>query len=246
MRRTRLVVALSLLVFVVGCSSGKGNTNGSSPHRSVASTSVPTVLSDREVLRRVSWQAGDLRAPYHTVLFGGGDQVVNQVTLDLCGANFPSEQRRTARHQVGVLSGKAGAGISIEAVLYGAPAGAAQAMREVRAAKTNCPSGYEQGDVAGVRPLRYRFAPAPDTAWNKVNGVDRFVVVATLNDRQGHTEHVNAVYQQRGRLLVGFYSTDPKATSGALTRSLEAFTEVLARRMAALPATAVEKAAGSL
>jgi hypothetical protein len=242
MRCARLSLAVSVIVCLAGCSSAKTSTNSSSSHPSVTSTTSPAVLSDREVLRRVSWQAGDLRASFRPALLGDGDQVVNQVTLDLCGATFPSEQRRRARHQVGAgdARGRDTTGMSIEAVLYDAPAGARQAMREVRAAQERCPHGYVRSDVAGVSPLQYRFAPAPDKAWSNVNGVDRFVVAATVNDQHGRTEREQAVYQQRGRLLVAFYTSDPKATAAALSRPVRVFVEVLARRMAALPATAVQ------
>jgi hypothetical protein len=159
----------------------------------------------------------------------------------LCGANFPSEQRRRARHQVGVLDArKNDTGISIEAVLYDSPAGAQQAMREVRAAKADCPSGYVKGNVAGEPPLRYRFAPTPDSNWSTVNGVDRFAVEATVNDQKGESENGFAVYQQRGRLLVALYTTDPTATAHALSRSVESFTNTLAERMAALPGSSVD------
>lgn len=98
--------------------------------------------------------------------------------------------------------------------------------------------------VAGVPALRFRFAPAPDSAWPKVDGVDRFAIDATVNDQAGATKHIDLVYLQRGRLLVAFYSA-PAARATALTRSLRAFTKVLAQRMAALPATVVNNTVGA-
>jgi hypothetical protein len=241
-RRIRVAVIVGLAIAVAGCSSGKGNAGGSDSQRSTPSTSAPSALSGAAALKRVSWQNGDLRAPYVPVLYDGGNDVAGQVTLDMCGASFPSEQRRRERHQVGVEHSQLRvSGISIEAVLYDAPAGAVQAMQEIRAAKAHCPSGYAKSTVAGVPPLRYRFAPAPDGTWAKVKNVDRFVMVVTINDQQGHSQLVDLVYQQRGRLLVGFY-TNPTATATALTRSLEGFSEVLASRMAALPDQAIESA----
>jgi hypothetical protein len=229
------LIGLVVLVCLAGCSSGKATSSS----RSTVST-APSALSNREVLRRVSFQAGDLHSGYLPRLFHAGDDVAGQVTLDLCGSNFPSEPRRSARHQVGVAdSHQSDTGVSIEAVLYDVPDGATQAMREVRAAKANCPNGYVRGDVAGVPPLRYRFSAAPDTTWTRTAGVDRFAVEATVNDQQGHTEHDLVIYQQRGRVLVGLYTADPTTTARALTRSVEAFTQALAQRMAALPSSAV-------
>lgn len=228
--------AVAVALCIAGCSSGKA---GSPATSTTASTSK--ALTDAQVLRRVSFQAGDLRPGYRPALFQGGDQVTDQVTLDLCGATYPSEQRRRARHQVGAVDAhRRDTGVSIEAVLYDSPAGAQQAMREVRAAKAHCPTGYVRGDVAGVPPLRYRFAAAPDTSWPKVDGVDRFAVTATLNDQRGHSELGSAIYQERGRLLVALYTPDPSSTAKALARSIESFTDVLARRMADLPGSAVE------
>ncbi len=246
MHRARVAVIVGLALSVAGCSGGSDKSSHPSSQTSRTSTtpSAPTSttvgdLSNPAVLRRVSWQNGDLRAPYHPVLFLGGDQVGEQVTLDMCGATFPSEVRRRARHQVGVeRAQKRLSDISIEAVLYDFPAGAGQAMREIRAAKASCPSDYVNSRVAGVPALRFRFAPAPDSSWPKVDGVDRFAIDATVNDQAGTTKHIDLVYLQRGRLLVAFYS-DPQARATALTRSLRAFTRVLAQRMAALPAKVV-------
>jgi len=188
----------------------------------------------------VSFQAGDLHSGYLPRLYDSGDEVASQVTLDLCGANFPSEPLRRARHQVGVAdSHQNDTDVSIEAVLYNSPDAAMQAMRELRAAKATCPKGYVRGDVADVPPLRYRFRAAPDTTWTRVAGVDRFAVEATVNDQQGHIEHDFDIYQQRGRVLVGLYTADPTTTARALTRSVEAFTHTLAQRVAALPSSAV-------
>ncbi|MDQ1448365.1 MAG: hypothetical protein QOC79_1336, partial [Actinomycetota bacterium] len=177
MHRTLVAVILGIALSVAGCSSGKGETSSPNSQPSPTSTSVGNDLSNRAVLRRVSWQTGDLRPRYHPALFVGGDDVLNQVTLDMCGAKFPSEQRRRARHQVGVeRAHQVLSGISIEAVLYDFPAGAGQAMHEIRAAKATCPSGYLKSAVAGVPALRFRFAPAPDSAWHQVDGVERFAM----------------------------------------------------------------------
>jgi hypothetical protein len=224
-----------LVVALAGCSSGKSTSSSGS-----TVSTAPSALSHSEILRRVSFQVGDLRSGYLPRLFDAGDEVAGQVTLDLCGANFPSEPRRSARHQVGVADSQQNdTGVSIEAVVYDTPNHAAQAMRELRAAQANCPSDYVRGDVAGVPALRYRFGAAPDTTWTRVTGVDRFAVEATVNDRQGHTEHDFDIYQQRGRVLVGLYTEDPATAARALTRSVEAFTQVLAQRVAALPSSAV-------
>jgi hypothetical protein len=112
-------------------------------------------------------------------------------------------------------------------------------MHEVRAAKQNCPPDYVPSPVEGVPPLRYRFAPAPDQTWPTTHGVDRFAVAAAVNDQQGHHDEEEAIYQQHGRLLAILYVSDPKTNATVLTRSIEALSETIARRMTALPANAV-------
>lgn len=238
MRRGWRFVVAALILSATACSSGSAKT-AEEPRAGTSSVPV-TTLSAREILRRVSFQQGDLRSPYRAVLFGDGDQVTDQVTLDLCGATFPSEVRRRARHQVGVADAKQrDAGISIEAVLYDSADGASEAMREVRAAKGNCPPGFVPSDVQGVPPLRYQFAPAPDRSWATIQGMDRFAVAATISDQHGHSDREEAIYQQRGRLLVILYVGDPKTNARVLTRPVPIFSDVLARRMAILPTNAV-------
>lgn len=224
----------SLILVLGACSSGS-----SRPNATTGSTAPPT-LTDGDVLARVSFQPGDLKPGYRAQLYQQGDVVAGQVTLDLCGAGFASEQRRVARHQVGVVDAhQRDQNVSVEAVLYDSTTAAQQAMHELRKAQAECPSGYVSGDVAGEPPLRYRFAPAPDATWVNVSGVDRFVVASTVNDQQGHNEQDLDVYQQRGRLLVGLYTSDPDATTPVLAMSTAAYTHVLALRMNALSATAV-------
>jgi hypothetical protein len=179
--------------------------------------------------------------PYVPRLFDDGDVVENQVTLDLCGAEYPSEQRRSARHQVGIDDAASHfTGTSIEAVLYTSRMAAVQAMRELRAAKAACPTGYVPGDVAGEPPLRYQFHAAPDARWPTVPGVERFAVDDTINDQQGHTAREVTVYLRRGRLLVALYSDDLAITARMLTRSLPDFAAVLATRMTSLPSAPVD------
>jgi hypothetical protein len=121
-RRYVRVLSVGLVVCAACSSSGSAKTAGPRPTISSTSSVPVTPLSNAEILRRVSWQAGDIRSPYRTMLFIGGNQVQDQVTLDLCSANFPSEARRVARHQVGITDAhQRDSGISIEAVLYDSP-----------------------------------------------------------------------------------------------------------------------------
>jgi hypothetical protein len=185
-----------------------------------------------------------LKPGFTPKLIGGGNAIADQVTLDLCSSDFPSEALRVARHQVAAIDAQQhDTGISIEAVLYGSPADAQQAMREVRNAKAKCPNGYVNDGVAVDPLLRYTFAAAPDGAWAHQDGIDRFAVDVTLHDQAGHSAREIAVYQQHGSLLVVLYTVDPVETSAVLSRSVEAFTHVLAQRMSDLPASAVQSGA---
>jgi hypothetical protein len=136
--------------------------------------------------------------------------------------------------------------VSLEAVLYQSAAGAAQAMRELRRAKQRCPAGYVQGRNRAVPPLRFRFGPAPDAQWRAVKGVDRFAVDVRVNDQEGRVEPGTLVYQTHGRVLVALYTSDDKTNAATLSRSVQAFTDVIAHRMLTLPSDIVDTGSGAV
>ena len=188
-------------------------------------------------------QRTDLATGDKTQLYQSGDTVTGQVTLDLCGALFPSEDRRRARHQIGVVDHLGNSvAVSSEAVLYDSAQGAQQAITELRSAQANCPPGFVNGDVEGEPPLKYTFNPDPAATWPGTAGVTRFAIALTTTDQQGRAYNSVAIYQQRGELLVGFYMSEPAKNAGALapsTRGIEGEAHAIARRLAALPASAL-------
>lgn len=223
----------------VGCAACGGSSGEKAGSESTPTTATAK-LTDQEALVSVSLQASDLQPGYDAVLYELGDQVENQVTLDLCGADFPSEARREARRQVGVDSKtEPPVSVSTEAVLYDSPAGAEQALAEVRSAQENCPDEFVEAVVADTPPSKFSFAAAPDKAWAKTEGVNRFAVDAQIEPQGGETFQGIAVYQQRGRLLVGLYLANPTDAERALSTSTEGLANELAERMSKLPDAAV-------
>ena len=230
---------LVLIAAVVLSACGSGGSKPKTAPR-VSTTTTISTLSSAAILRMVSWQPGDVRSGYQGKLYEQGDLAIGQVTLDLCGADFPSEASRTARHQVGIVDSKGAlTDVSIESVLYDSAASAVQAMRELRSAKAACPSSYVRSDVGGQPPLRYRFDPLPDGDWPVQQGIDRFAVSGTVSDNQGHSGHELDVYQQRGRVLVILYTGDTAGTTRVLTRSVQQFAQTIAARISALPSSIV-------
>jgi hypothetical protein len=234
--RSALAVTVLLSIGSAACGSNSDG-NAASSESPTTAVAQPT---DQKILKAVSWQSGDLADGYEAVPYESGDEVENQVTLDLCGGDFPSEARRTARWQVGVdTKTEKPVSASIEAVLYDTPGGAEQALAEARAAQTNCPDEFVEAAVAETPPAKFTFAAAPDKRWPQTAGVDRFAVAARVEPQGEEAFPAIAVYQQRGRLLVGFYLANPTDAEQALTTDIEGLANNIADRMSKLPATAV-------
>ena len=181
------------------------------------------------VLERLPLTDDDLPPGFRFVTIPGGNRVRNQVTLDFCGASFPSESTRVARLQQSALdaSGKPIRGIrGQEVVLYDSAGSAEQAFREIRNAVAECPSDRFVGSrVAGVPPLRYEVAPnAPGTIEDIAP--DHIVLQFTVNGRSGMSQDVVIVYQRRGRVLVGLYGSELDA--------IRPFASIVARRLVTL------------
>src|SRR5438067_6971203 len=83
-----------------------------------------------------------------------GHGVKSQVTLNLCGSDYPSESRRLSRLQTNYLHRGTTLGISNEVVTY-RPGGAAQAMREVIQHALHCPHRLVDSGVNGLPKLLF-------------------------------------------------------------------------------------------
>jgi hypothetical protein len=106
-------------------------------------------------LDRVVLRATQVGEGYELRVYQQGRVVRNQVTLDLCGFEYPSEALRTGRLQVAYLRPGSKFQISNEVVSY-RPGGTEQAIREVDRAVDRCPPGPVESTVQGVPPLTYR------------------------------------------------------------------------------------------
>ncbi|GAC1598862.1 MAG: hypothetical protein NVS3B21_24760 [Acidimicrobiales bacterium] len=170
---------------------------------------------------------------------GGGTQL-DDPTLDLCNASFPSESARTARLQVVALNGTGDQVLSTEAVLYRNSAATAQGFGELKAAMRTCPTAPVTGP--GGDTSATRFNPSPDVAWPATATVERLAFDFTTTDVLNQTHHDVAVYLRRGRVLEGiyFFSPDGPQPPVAGQTSLAGITAVFAARIAALPASAVD------
>ena len=136
-------------------------------------------------------------------MFEQGNVVSGQVTLDLCGFRFPSEQLRLARLQM-AYTHAGGVGVSNEVVRYKRH-GARQAFEEIQFAAAHCPRGPVSGPVRGVGPITYRLTRVTDRRLLPAHVALLIHVVGTAAKR--HIDvRVLAVYQIRGDFLSGVYT----------------------------------------
>lgn len=223
-----------------GSSSGKEATTSTTVTSAPQSAAPPAGSADVQTqLHRLSVQESD--APgYFVHLYPQGDQVAGQVTLDLCGGNFPSEALRIGRYEVGVAqSSQSNLLFSTEAVAYGDLGGPTQAFSELSAVAAHCPDSFVQGPVAGEPSLKTVFGPAPDQDWPTVAGVDRLAFDATVSDQQGQSLQSIAVYLRRGRFLLALYFDDPThppVIDGQST--VQGIVTLFAQRLVSVPPTA--------
>lgn len=214
--RRALVVARVAAVAVVGvvgtaCGGGRSTSLRSTTSTSTTSSTTSTTavaLSSRQVLERMSVAPGDVGPGMSVDLMQGGDRVSDQVSLDVCGADFPSEALRVYRRQVNVVQGE-GSPLSSEALLYGSERGTVQAFAELRSAEANCPKGYVDSPVANSPDYKTTFRPSPDATWAAVPGVERLVFDFDATERGGSTHRFVAVYLRRDKALLGIYWRDP-------------------------------------
>lgn len=132
----------------------------------------------------------------------GGNQVTGQVTLDLCGYTFRSEALRVARLQVAYARGATSV-VSNEVVAY-KPGGATSALRELRTAIANCPSGYVASKVRGIGQLKNSITrvSTPGTLPGSVAILDR--ITQKLNGKTAQFDAI-LVFQARRDVLSAVY-----------------------------------------
>jgi hypothetical protein len=176
-----------------------------------------TSAADLATLNAVSIQPGDLRAGFEILPYPDGSSVQGFVSLDVCGAEFPSEALRTGRSQVSVVSNDeptfSQTIFAVEALMYRDDQASAQAMTELTTAATNCPtSSYVQspsctchGGDDGAE--NWQFRSAPDRGWKRIPGTQRVAFDVVISDRQGNSIREHLIYQRHGRLVVAIYAS---------------------------------------
>jgi hypothetical protein len=205
-------VLVSLLSSVfAGCGADDKHIGVQEPSpTSTGSRAAP--VPDSEIVGAVEVRPGDLPSEFGRENRYGpsGDQVEGQVTLDLCGAEFTSEDLRTARHQVGY--GAPDGAVSTETVAYDAE-GADLAMTELRNAVASCPRGFFDSKVRGQPALQARFTQLPsEPDWEEDTLALRVRVTA-----KGEQPLSGAViYQRRGNVLTAAYAWGEAETSAQL------------------------------
>ena len=208
--------SLTLFLAAAGCTNGGAKTSiGAAPAVTAtdsaspsASATLPSIVTTpsiavppvQQILAGLVVKQADVPAGLTVDTIPQGDQVAGQVSLDLCGANFPSEDLRVARLQVAVSNASGDGILSTEAVAYRDPAAASQALAELQAAKVHCPSTYVPSGVTGQPPILFKFGPTPSTG-AAVPGVEARVFDVTTRVQTGEVDRSLVAYLVRGRLL---------------------------------------------
>src|SRR5205085_971330 len=153
-----------------------------------------------------------------------------------CNGTYPSEDLREARLQDVVVDAQGLVTLSTEAVLYRDPAGADQALAELRSVTAACPTEAVPDPVTGAKVTTH-LNPPPDGDWPQTDTVTRLAFDLTSTDANGQTTHSIAVYLQRGRVLLGVYFPQPDGPQAPVAgqTTIPAIVGVFAGRVAALP-----------
>jgi hypothetical protein len=258
-RRGTVVAAVVALVAVLVASGAIGYAiNANSHSGSAVQVTPPTTTSptpttvpgaivskdpDRAVLGRLGLRHGDVAGDRTVFLYAKGN-TLQDPTLDLCNATFPSERLRSARLQLVDVNASGDASLSSEAVLYRSPAAAAQAFSEIRRARADCPGTPVKSPVDGTKE-RTQFKAAPDGSWPDTPTVQRLAyrMVTTAN---GQSNPLVTVYLRRGRALLGLYFPAPNGAQPAVAgkSSIESIVALFEQRMAALSTKVVDREVG--
>lgn len=224
MTRTLPAIALAVAVTVSGCSGTKASSSGPPATPSPTTIASPTETPDDSALvKQVVVTAADAGPGLVQKVPQGGDKVTDEVTLDVCGARFPSESLRTARLQV-VYERGGTAVASNEVVTYQA-GGTAQARTEVLHAVTSCPHHPVTSDVAGVPPLTYTLTPLPSRAgWP--TGTLAYLESATDGKQ---TQKSIGIFMWHGHVFSGVYG--PADAAGSPSSSLLALSDAAAKNI---------------
>lgn len=206
-----VVIALVVIAALVGGYLAFGRGGGSSPTSTPpiptsANVTPTTAATPNLTAQPVGVTAADLGTGWQERVISGGDQVVGEVTLDVCGGGYASEALRVARLQVALKNGPTV--ISSEAVEY-ASGGAQEAYSELRRRVSNCPKTPVAMPEQGTPPLRFRFARLPvRRSWAARTIAIRITVTA-----RGRSYTSLAIFQFAGNWLSAVYAGDTRSSS---------------------------------
>ncbi len=194
--------------------------------------------TDAELLAAVSLTEADAADGAVFQPYEGGDEVFGRTSLDLCYGDFPSEELRSGRNQVGIGDPAGTAWVSSEAILYPTPEDAVQALAELEEARDECPTEPVESPQPDREPLAWEFLPAPDADWPQEPGITRQAYEFEVTNPAGETWTSTATYLQRGRMVLALYTSPPDSPAAALRNAPgpARFVEVMANRLAGLPA----------
>jgi hypothetical protein len=141
---------------------------------------------------------------YQAKVIPGGRLVKNQVSLDLCGFRYLSEDLRTARLQLSYSRPGSPLRLSNEVVRYRGD-GAQIAFGELALAAATCPRRPVQSPVQGVGALTWRLTPIKDP---RLLPSSVALVARVSRQYQGKRQAVEGilVYQVQGNVLSAVYT----------------------------------------
>lgn len=213
--RARLTAAgaVAALVVITATACGGGSSGGGPGPTAPSSASVPTSpaapssqppptqppAADAQLRALVLTPAevSSLGQPVTERTLPGGNLVKGQVTLDACGAHFPSEAARQARVQVVYVNG--GRSIASNEVVRYAPNGTASAYREVQHAVRHCPKSVKEG--SGTVQTKLTVVARDPALLSR-----QLTAVGMLRQVGGNTIWDAATYQYDGNLFSGVYT----------------------------------------
>ncbi|WP_157436295.1 hypothetical protein [Actinospica robiniae] len=204
-------MAAVLLVGVAGCGGGSAARPAASS--GTAASSSPAAATARAVsaasIDQLLVPVNEMGAGWTSRSIPGGDQVQGQVTLDMCGDHFPSENLRIARRQIVLSTTGADSDmspISQEVVLY-RPGGAQQARQELLDAVRTCPTGPVLGAVQGEGLMTFKLTLLPESQrlteseWLP----DTVAIHGIVTESTGQIEDEALIYQFRGDVMSAVY-----------------------------------------
>lgn len=196
-----------------------------------------TASTDAELLEAVSLHERDAAQGAVFQPYEGADEVQGRTSLDLCYGDFPSEDLRVGRRQVGIGDEAGTVWTSSEAILYSTPEEAQQAMTELEAARAECPDTAVTPAAGDGEPVVWSFEDSPDGDWPDEPGVARQAYAFTVTSADGKSLQSTATYLQRGRMILALYCSPPDSPATSIRNSPtpERFTEVMGNRLAAVP-----------